>query len=151
MSKAQGEKPEAVDEKPDAGEGKAEAGERADGEEPRRGHPAAPGPGAGGGGGWGGGTGGGGLTIYLFGRTGRDKEEWFRRFLLASGLRWGEGRGGGSLSGACKSGESQWSVVHTVDTVTPKHRQQDRGTIGSWMFHSLVEEGRTRSSGKGRG
>ncbi|KAG7266763.1 hypothetical protein CRUP_007446 [Coryphaenoides rupestris] len=101
MSKAQGERPEVADERPDAAEGKADAGERADGEEPRRGLP--PAPGAGGGGGGGAGTGGGGLTIYLFGRTGRDKEEWFRRFLLASGLRW-EGRGRGSLSGACKSG-----------------------------------------------
>ena len=31
--------------------------------------------------------GGGDLTIYLFGRTGREKEEWFRRFLLASRLK----------------------------------------------------------------
>ncbi|XP_047435307.1 testis-expressed protein 2-like isoform X2 [Mugil cephalus] len=28
-----------------------------------------------------------GLTIYLFGRTGRDKEEWFQRFLVASKLK----------------------------------------------------------------
>lgn len=49
--------------------------------------------------------GGGDLTIYLFGRTGREKEEWFRRFLLASRLK-SEGRGGG-LPGVCKSGESQ--------------------------------------------
>ncbi|KAK0147260.1 Testis-expressed protein 2 [Merluccius polli] len=74
MSKAQGERPEAGDERPDAEEDKVDKGERADGEEPRR-PPAL-----------GGGAGGGGLTIYLFGRTGRDKEEWFRRFLLASGL-----------------------------------------------------------------
>lgn len=26
-------------------------------------------------------------TIYLFGRTGREKEEWFRRILLASKLK----------------------------------------------------------------
>ncbi|XP_033826651.1 testis-expressed protein 2 [Periophthalmus magnuspinnatus] len=32
-------------------------------------------------------SGGGDLTIYLFGRTGREKEEWFRRFLLASRLK----------------------------------------------------------------
>ncbi|XP_061701359.1 testis-expressed protein 2-like isoform X2 [Syngnathoides biaculeatus] len=36
--------------------------------------------------------GGGDLTIYLFGRTGREKEEWFRRFLLASQLK-SNGRG----------------------------------------------------------
>lgn len=27
------------------------------------------------------------LTIYLFGRTGRDKEDWFQRFLAASKLK----------------------------------------------------------------
>lgn len=48
-------------------------------------------------------SGGGDLTIYLFGRTGREKEEWFRRFLLASRLK-SEGRGG-SQPGICKSGE----------------------------------------------
>jgi len=26
-------------------------------------------------------------VLYLFGRTGREKEEWFRRFLLASKLK----------------------------------------------------------------
>lgn len=26
-------------------------------------------------------------VLYLFGRTGREKEEWFRRFLLASRLK----------------------------------------------------------------
>ncbi|XP_036003964.1 testis-expressed protein 2 isoform X1 [Fundulus heteroclitus] len=46
-------------------------------------------------------AGGGDLTIYLFGRTGREKEEWFRRFLQASQMK-SEGRGG-SLSGICKS------------------------------------------------
>lgn len=29
------------------------------------------------------------LTLYLFGRTGRDKEEWFQRFLSASKLKMG--------------------------------------------------------------
>lgn len=46
---------------------------------------------------------GGELTIYLFGRTGREKEEWFRRFLLASRIK-AEGKGV-SLPGICKSGE----------------------------------------------
>ncbi len=27
------------------------------------------------------------LTLYLFGRTGREKEEWFQRFLSASKLK----------------------------------------------------------------
>ncbi|XP_034075751.1 LOW QUALITY PROTEIN: testis-expressed protein 2 [Gymnodraco acuticeps] len=44
---------------------------------------------------------GGELTIYLFGRTGREKEEWFRRFLLASRIK-AEGKGV-SLPGICKS------------------------------------------------
>ncbi|XP_038163691.1 testis-expressed protein 2 isoform X2 [Cyprinodon tularosa] len=46
-------------------------------------------------------AGGGDLTIYLFGRTGREKEEWFRRFLQASQMK-SEGRGS-SLSSICKS------------------------------------------------
>lgn len=49
-------------------------------------------------------SGGGDLTIYLFGRTGREKEEWFRRFLIASRTK-SDGRSG-SLPGICKSGES---------------------------------------------
>uniref|UniRef100_A0A8C2ZZ47 Testis expressed 2 n=1 Tax=Cyclopterus lumpus TaxID=8103 RepID=A0A8C2ZZ47_CYCLU len=74
MSKAQGEKPEAGEERLT---GLCEKLERTDkcekvevsgsAEEPKR--PS---------------SGGGDLTIYLFGRTGREKEEWFRRFLLAS-------------------------------------------------------------------
>ena len=93
MSKAQGEKPEAGEDKLT---GLGEKLERTDkcekaevsgsSEEPKR--PA---------------SGGGDLTIYLFGRTGREKEEWFRRFLLASRMK-SEGRGG-SLPGICKSGE----------------------------------------------
>ena len=101
MSKAQGERPEAGDERPEVGEDRVDNGERAEGEEPRR----PPSVVASGGAAGGAGTGGGGLTLFLFGRTGRDKEEWFRRFLLASGLRWEE-RVGGSGSGACKSGRS---------------------------------------------
>ncbi|KAF0032665.1 hypothetical protein F2P81_014955 [Scophthalmus maximus] len=46
-------------------------------------------------------SGGGDLTIYLFGRTGREKEEWFRRFLIASRTK-SDGRSG-SLPGICKS------------------------------------------------
>lgn len=55
--------------------------------------------------------GGGDLTIYLFGRTGREKEEWFRRLLHASRVKL-EGRGGG-LPAVCKSGQlSQCVYVH---------------------------------------
>lgn len=98
MSKTQLEKPDACEEKLP---GQCEKLERTDkcekveasgsAEEPKR--PA---------------SGGGDLTIYLFGRTGREKEEWFRRFLLASRMK-SEGRSG-SLPGICKSGE--YRVAH---------------------------------------
>ncbi|XP_029364404.1 testis-expressed protein 2 isoform X2 [Echeneis naucrates] len=91
MSKAQGERPEVAEDKMTGVGDKLERMDKcekaegsASGEEPKR--PA---------------SGGGDLTIYLFGRTGREKEEWFRRFLLASRMK-SEGRGG-SLSGICKS------------------------------------------------
>lgn len=100
MSKAQGEKPEAGEDKLT---GLCEKLERTDkcekvevsasAEEPKR--PA---------------SGGGDLTIYLFGRTGREKEEWFRRFLLASRMK-SEGRSG-SLPGICKSGKFQTEVQY---------------------------------------
>lgn len=62
--------------------------------------------------------GGGDLTIYLFGRTGREKEEWFRRFLLASRMK-SEGRAS-SLPGICKSGEYQIELInlHTMYSIT---------------------------------
>ncbi|XP_008328032.1 testis-expressed protein 2 isoform X2 [Cynoglossus semilaevis] len=91
MSKAQGERPESGEDKLTGQTEKSERtdkGEKAEGpastEEPKR--PS---------------CGGGDLTIYLFGRTGREKEEWFRRFLVASRMKM-DGRGG-SLSGFCKS------------------------------------------------
>lgn len=103
MSKAQGDRPEAAEdkvtglgEKPEPTD-KVEKAEMS--EEPKR-----PAPG------------GGDLTIYLFGRTGREKEKWFRRFLLASQMK-SEG-GGGSLPGICKSGSFQikhiklYSITH---------------------------------------
>lgn len=92
MSKAQGEKSESGEDK---AQGTSEKLERSDSEkfemsgsaeEPRRRT-----------------SGGGDMTIYLFGRTGREKEEWFRRFLLASRLK-SEGKGG-SQAAICKSGQ----------------------------------------------
>lgn len=91
MSKAQGEKAESGEDKPTGGVEKLERSDSEKSEtsgwteEPRRRT-----------------SGGGDLTIYLFGRTGREKEEWFRRFLLASRLKT-DGRGG-SLAAICKSG-----------------------------------------------
>lgn len=43
------------------------------------------------------------LTLYLFGRTGREKEEWFQRFLSASRLK-AEVKKSTSFTGS-KSGE----------------------------------------------
>lgn len=43
-------------------------------------------------------------TIYLFGRTGREKEEWFRRILLASKLKSEAAKKAASLP-TSKSGE----------------------------------------------
>lgn len=107
MSKAQGDRPEAED-KAGLGE-KLEPADKVEKvevpgstEEPKR--PA---------------SGGGDLTIYLFGRTGREKEEWFRRFLLASKMKL-EGRGG-SLPGICKSGESQTEQMDTPKCIQPCH------------------------------
>lgn len=54
-------------------------------------------------------------TIYLFGRTGREKEEWFRRILLASKLKSEAAKKTASLptskSGACES------CLHSVNTI----------------------------------
>uniref|UniRef100_A0AAR2LW00 SMP-LTD domain-containing protein n=1 Tax=Pygocentrus nattereri TaxID=42514 RepID=A0AAR2LW00_PYGNA len=65
MSKAQGDRTEAAEEKPPAVVEKAEG--LGGGEESKR-SSADP-------------------VLYLFGRTGREKEEWFRRMLLASRLK----------------------------------------------------------------
>lgn len=72
LSKAQGEKVDSADDKPTVPcEKVVEKVEKPEGPPEE-----AKGP-----------IGGGDLTIYLFGRTGREKEEWFRRFLLASRLK----------------------------------------------------------------
>ncbi|XP_075942144.1 testis-expressed protein 2 [Anarhichas minor] len=121
MSKAQGEKPEAGEEKLT---GLCEKLERTDkcekvevsgsAEEPK-------GPT----------SGGGDLTIYLFGRTGREKEEWFRRFLLASRTK-SEGRGG-SLPGICKSAflssYSRSSSTQSGGGLEADSRSSSRGSL----------------------
>lgn len=43
------------------------------------------------------------LTLYLFGRTGREKEEWFQQFLSASKLK-ADSKKASSVAGS-KSGE----------------------------------------------
>lgn len=91
MSKAQGEKSEAGEDKSTGLGEKVERPERTErpessalAEEPKR--PT---------------CGRADQTIYLFGRTGREKEEWFHRFLQASQMK-SEGRGGGLSATICK-------------------------------------------------
>uniref|UniRef100_A0A3P9B355 Testis expressed 2 n=1 Tax=Maylandia zebra TaxID=106582 RepID=A0A3P9B355_9CICH len=121
MSKAQGERPEAGEEKSTVQSEKVEKtdkGEKADGsasaEEPKK--PT---------------FGGGDLTIYLFGRTGREKEEWFRRFLLASRMK-SEGRGG-SLPSICKNAflpsHSRSSSFQSVGGLEADSRSSSRGSL----------------------
>ncbi|XP_077939963.1 testis-expressed protein 2 isoform X2 [Gasterosteus aculeatus] len=121
MSKTQLEKPDACEEKLP---GQCEKLERTDkcekveasgsAEEPKR--PA---------------SGGGDLTIYLFGRTGREKEEWFRRFLLASRMK-SEGRSG-SLPGICKSAllpsNSRSSSIQSGGGLEAESRSSSRGSL----------------------
>ncbi|XP_062294518.1 testis-expressed protein 2 [Scomber scombrus] len=121
MSKAQGERLEAGEDKL-AGLGekleRMDKGEKVEGsgsvEEPKR--PA---------------SGGGDLTIYLFGRTGREKEEWFRRFLLASRMK-SEGRGG-SLPGICKGAflpsHSRSSSTQSGGGLEADSRSSSRGSL----------------------
>uniref|UniRef100_A0A3Q1JKD3 SMP-LTD domain-containing protein n=1 Tax=Anabas testudineus TaxID=64144 RepID=A0A3Q1JKD3_ANATE len=105
MSKAQGDRPETGEDK-STGLGSTE--------EPKR-----PAPG------------GGDLTIYLFGRTGREKEEWFRRFLLASRMK-SEGRAS-SLPGICKSAflpsHSRSSSTQSSGGLEADSRSSSRGSL----------------------
>ncbi|XP_028268260.1 testis-expressed protein 2 isoform X2 [Parambassis ranga] len=121
LSKAQGEKTEAGDEKLTGLGEKLERTDKADkaegsasAEEPKKTT-----------------SGGGDLTIYLFGRTGREKEEWFRRFLLASRMK-SEGRGS-SLPGICKSAflpsHSRSSSTQSAGILEADSRSSSRGSL----------------------
>ncbi|XP_029996955.1 testis-expressed protein 2 isoform X2 [Sphaeramia orbicularis] len=119
MSKAQGERPESGEDKltgPSEKVEKIDKSEKVEGttEEPKR--PA---------------SGGGDLTIYLFGRTGREKEEWFRRFLLASRMK-SEGRGS-SLPAICKSAflpsHSRSSSTQSGGGLEADSRSSSRGSL----------------------
>lgn len=116
LSKAQGERPDSGEDKPTGPSDKVEKVDKSEGstEEPKR--PA---------------SGGGDLTIYLFGRTGREKEEWFRRFLLASRMK-SESRGG-SLPAICKSAflptHSRSSSPQTTGILETDSRSSSRGSL----------------------
>lgn len=63
-------------------------------------------------------------VLYLFGRTGRDKEEWFRRMLLASKLK-SEAKKPSGLPTSCLS-HSRSSSRSSLDEVLQSHlRQKD--------------------------
>ncbi|XP_028310935.1 testis-expressed protein 2 isoform X2 [Gouania willdenowi] len=77
--------------------------------------------------------GGGDLTIYLFGRTGREKEEWFRRFLLSSQMK-SEGKAGVlSLPFICKSAflpsQSRSGSIQSGGGVEADSRSSSRGSL----------------------
>ncbi|XP_068434812.1 testis-expressed protein 2 [Clinocottus analis] len=143
MSKTQGEKPEAGEEKLT---GLCEKLERTDkcekvevsgsAEEPKR--PT---------------SGVGDLTIYLFGRTGREKEEWFRRFLLASRMK-SEGRSG-SLPGICKSAvlssHSRSSSTQSAGGLEADSRSSSRGSLEELSQSRLRESSSAPSCGSAGG
>ncbi|XP_076121345.1 testis-expressed protein 2 [Alosa pseudoharengus] len=79
MARAQGDRPEGGDERPPAGAERPEGGSARSEETLVR-------------------RSSGDLTLYLFGRTGREKEEWFRRILFASRLK-SEARRPASVAG----------------------------------------------------
>uniref|UniRef100_A0AAQ5XX91 SMP-LTD domain-containing protein n=1 Tax=Amphiprion ocellaris TaxID=80972 RepID=A0AAQ5XX91_AMPOC len=118
MSKAQGERPEAGEDKlPGLGEKieRVDKGEKTEGpalvEEPKR--PT---------------SGGGDLTIYLFGRTGREKEEWFRRFLLASRMK-SEGRSGSLAGISFLPSHSRSSSLQSGGGLEADSRSSSRGSL----------------------
>ncbi|XP_067333362.1 testis-expressed protein 2 isoform X1 [Channa argus] len=143
MSKAQGDKPEAGEDKLTGLGDKLERTEKSEKaeasgstEESRR--PA---------------SGGGDLTIYLFGRTGREKEEWFRRFLLASQMK-SEGKGG-SLPGICKSAflpsHSRSSSTHSAGGLEADSRSSSRGSLEELSQSRYREPSSAFSCGSTRG
>lgn len=68
------------------------------------------------------------VTLYLFGRTGREKEEWFQRLLAASRLKLDSRKA--SRAAAAKSGEQSRRFPHThvLQTVAiPRHKWKSEG------------------------
>ncbi|KAJ8399647.1 hypothetical protein AAFF_G00407520 [Aldrovandia affinis] len=59
-------------------------------------------------------AGGGEETLFLFGRTGREKEEWFRRILVASRLK-SEAKKASGLPGAVLTSQSRSSSRGSLD------------------------------------
>lgn len=104
LAKAQGEKTEVMEEKTLTAGDKAEIVSTS--EEPKRLHTEP--------------------VLYLFGRTGRDKEEWFRRMLFASKLK-SEAKKPSGLPTSCLS-HSRSSSRGSLDEVLQSHpKQKDLG------------------------
>ncbi|XP_047464199.1 testis-expressed protein 2 isoform X2 [Mugil cephalus] len=68
-------------------------------------------------------------TLYLFGRTGREKEEWFRHFLFASRDTEGEKEGDGPKPGRCASKSADPAQTATAQVNLPSSRGCSR--VGS--------------------
>ncbi|KAJ8264093.1 hypothetical protein GJAV_G00145070 [Gymnothorax javanicus] len=80
-------------------------------------------------------------TLFLFGRTGREKEEWFRRMLVASRLK-SETKKAPSLPG-CKSAvlptHSRSSSRGSVDEALPLSQLRQRDLSGSVRQKMLLD------------
>lgn len=86
------------------------------------------------------------LTLYLFGRTGREKEEWFQRFLSASKLKV-DLKKASSVAGT-KSGEQNGFLcsrdICLLPQLTKKHFKNidlsyfQRVKLFKWLFYKNV-------------
>lgn len=92
MAKAQEDKTEVVEEKTPAPGDKTETVGTS--EEPKRAHTQP--------------------VLYLFGRTGRDKEEWFRRMLFASKLKYEAKKPSGLPTSKSEVHIYKWRLIHQL-------------------------------------
>ncbi|XP_077379651.1 testis-expressed protein 2-like isoform X2 [Festucalex cinctus] len=79
------------------------------------------------------------LTLYLFGRTGREKEEWFQRFMSASMLKVDlkKAASPASSKSALSSHSRSSSRSSLDDTLASQPRTKDSPTSGSAKIHML--------------
>ncbi|KAI1896756.1 hypothetical protein AGOR_G00098090 [Albula goreensis] len=126
MSKAQADKAEAVEEKATPTERPEAAGGSEEAKKPLvtqdRGRAPAPRD----------------QTLYLFGRTGREKEEWFRRILVASKLK-SETKKTSSLPGAVLTSHSRSSSRGSLDEVLTAPQPRQKELTGSEKQKMLLD------------
>ncbi|KAG9350432.1 hypothetical protein JZ751_026794 [Albula glossodonta] len=126
MSKAQADKAEAVEEKATPTERPEAAGGSEEAKKPLvtqdRGRALAPRD----------------QTLYLFGRTGREKEEWFRRILVASKLK-SETKKTSSLPGAVLTSHSRSSSRGSLDEVLTAPQPRQKELMGSVKQKMLLD------------